>query len=196
MERAYEKSVLSVYLTLPRISLVVIANSSALADDNSVESQSFLRMGFIIGFVIFFGGFYAMSRAFKALFLLVLLLFIGYGFIHSDYFGSGFRNEESVIVFFSIASLVVGVFLLGVVLGVVRHNSSTNEVYCIRRTAIFKFLAFWSVLYAVYFFLGEKIIYYFTDDKALSYFSMKMYGGKVFFALLVIFFLFRYKIKK
>lgn len=152
-------------------------------------------MGFIIGFIVFFGGFYVMSRAFKAIFLIVFLLFIGYGFIHSDQFGDGFRNEESIMGFFSIVSLVVGVFLLGVILGIVRHSSSSNEIYFIRRSAIFKFLAFWGVLYAAYVFVGEKIIYYFTGDKALSYFSMKLYGGKIFFALLVIFCIFRYKIR-
>ncbi len=146
-------------------------------------------MGFLIGFVITLGGFCVMSRAFKAVFITALAAFIFYGFTHSENFGNRIITESVLENFYNFIYLVVGVFFLGTTFGVIRHNCSSPETYIARRNSIFKFMAMWGSLYALYAFAGKAIIYHLTGDSGYAFFAMKRFGSIGFLALIVIFFI-------
>ncbi len=146
-------------------------------------------MGILISMIVFLGGLKLMSGGSKLLFISSILLTVGYGLMHSDHYGDAFREPASIEHFINFIYLTVGTFLLGIYLGIVRRVSDSPDNYKARRNATFKFLGFWSGLYALYSLGTTSILNQITDDHFFAFMLVKRYGGLVFVTLLILYFL-------
>jgi hypothetical protein len=152
-------------------------------------------MGILIGILILFASFGVMSKPSRAICLLLLIGSLIYAY-HSSYLENGFGPDfDQVKNLLTLYSLNIGVFVLAVVLGIMKKSSDSDAEYMGKKKALFSFVLKWGAIYAVYSFIGQKIINKLMDDDTAGFFIMKFFGIYGFGALLIIYYVVRYMVR-
>jgi len=151
----------------------------------------------LIGLIIVLGSFGIMSKTSRILLSILLAGSLYYWYSISAVFHGGSGPEMSEVKFaMTLLSANIGGFVVATVLGIMKKNSLDEAHYAARRKAFFLFLAKWGGVYAVYAFVGGKLVDLALGENGAGWFIMRAWGLYGFIALLVLWLIFKEKAAK
>lgn len=146
----------------------------------------------LVGLIIVLGCLGVMSKTSRIVLLILLAGSLYYWYSISAVFHGGSGPEMSELkMAMTLLSANIGGFIVAAVLGVLKSGSSSDAHYVARRKAFFAFLVKWGAIYAVYAFLGGKLIDLAMGEDGVGWFFMRVWGLYGFIALLLLWLVFK-----
>ncbi|WP_059441502.1 hypothetical protein [Comamonas sp. E6] len=150
-------------------------------------------MAFGLAFFLVLIAFTLMSKVSRVVMLTVVGISAVYVIWLKKYGDINFSQLKSI---FQLLSINIGVLILGAIWGIMESMSNSDEEYRCRRQKFLIFLSKWGAIYLVYNFLGTKIFNIYFKDETAGFFVMRFFGGYVFAAFFVLYYLYRWRQKR
>jgi len=141
----------------------------------------------LIGLLFAVGGFSVMSKTSRILLVILLGGSLYYWqSISAVFHGGNGPDLGELKIAMTLLSANIGGFVLGSVLGVAKRSSTSEIHYQERKKAIFTFLVKWGIIYAIYSFVGGKVIDLISGEDGMGWLFMRVWGIYGFVALIII----------
>jgi hypothetical protein len=132
--------------------------------------------------ILIIAAFVVMSAPFRAVFALSLGGFV-YHVLSTQRGFFAQVDEQQLTIFLHLYSAIVGVFLLGTAMGIMRLTSKTREIYTERRKKLLLFLGKWGVIYVLFALTVTWLIDQILHDSFGAFLLVKRYGMMGFLML-------------